>query len=399
MNNHLIGRTSLIIIILNLFLSGSLVSTEEPVVYAVLFYSPTCPHCHKIITEDLPPLLEGFGDQVNILVINTYTEKGNELFRNAVSFYNIPNEYAGVPMMVIGDEILIGSIEIPQRLPQIIENGLVSGGIGLPDIPGLAQLVNDEVIVGPSDGNPEENGVEENVVIEQEENKSNVDDVQEEFEDVSVSQMEQNSSISGDIEDLMITRVNITIVEHFMQDRIGNSISTLVLVGMIFSVVLAGVFVSKSNHVLNRWPNWVVSILLIIGLVVAIYMSFVEVTSSEAVCGPVGDCNAVQQSQYATLFGFIPIGLLGVLGYLVIGGVWLLSVFGGRKWQKISLFSLWGLLLFGTLFSMYLTFLEPFVIGASCAWCLTSAVVITLLFWNFTAHIQQVGGLKQLTRF
>ena len=33
----------------------------------------------------------------------------------------------------------------------------------------------------------------------------------------------------------------------------------------------------------------------------------------------------------------------------------------------------------GTLFSIYLTFLEPFVIGAVCAWCLTSAVVMTLL--------------------
>ncbi len=30
--------------------------------------------------------------------------------------------------------------------------------------------------------------------------------------------------------------------------------------------------------------------------------------------------------------------------------------------------------LFGLAFSTYLTFLEPFVIGATCAWCLTSAV-------------------------
>jgi uncharacterized membrane protein len=33
----------------------------------------------------------------------------------------------------------------------------------------------------------------------------------------------------------------------------------------------------------------------------------------------------------------------------------------------------------GTLFSIYLTFLEPFVIGATCAWCLTSAVLMTVL--------------------
>jgi uncharacterized membrane protein len=31
------------------------------------------------------------------------------------------------------------------------------------------------------------------------------------------------------------------------------------------------------------------------------------------------------------------------------------------------------------IFSIYLTYLEPFVIGAVCAWCLTSSVVMTLL--------------------
>jgi uncharacterized membrane protein len=37
--------------------------------------------------------------------------------------------------------------------------------------------------------------------------------------------------------------------------------------------------------------------------------------------------------------------------------------------------------LFGTLFSIYLTFLEPFVIGATCAWCLSSAVIMTIQMW------------------
>jgi uncharacterized membrane protein len=33
----------------------------------------------------------------------------------------------------------------------------------------------------------------------------------------------------------------------------------------------------------------------------------------------------------------------------------------------------------GTVFSIYLTFLEPFVIGATCAWCLSSSILITVL--------------------
>ena len=184
--------------------------------------------------------------------------------------------------------------------------------------------------------------------------------------------------------------------ERFMQDRTGNSISTLVLIGMIFSVVFAGVIVLRSNHVLNQWPNWVISILLVIGLAVAIYMGYVEVTRAEAVCGPVGDCNTVQQSSYAHLFGIIPIGVLGVMGYIAIGFVWFFSIWGPQRWRNTSLFILWGLSLIGMVFSIYLTFLEPFVIGATCAWCLTSAVVMTLLFWNSTAYITQIGGISHL---
>jgi uncharacterized membrane protein len=37
--------------------------------------------------------------------------------------------------------------------------------------------------------------------------------------------------------------------------------------------------------------------------------------------------------------------------------------------------------LVGTLFSIYLTFLEPFVIGATCAWCLASSIIMAAILW------------------
>ncbi|HJS29984.1 MAG TPA: hypothetical protein VJ768_10205, partial [Anaerolineales bacterium] len=48
-------------------LSSSAASAQAPVVNAVLFYSPTCPHCHEVMTEDLPPLKEQYGEQLAIL--------------------------------------------------------------------------------------------------------------------------------------------------------------------------------------------------------------------------------------------------------------------------------------------------------------------------------------------
>jgi len=46
----------------------------------------------------------------------------------------------------------------------------------------------------------------------------------------------------------------------------------------------------------------------------------------------------------------------------------------------------------GTLFSAYLTFLEPFVIGATCAWCITSAVIMAVLM-----VLSAATGKKALT--
>ena len=129
------------------------------------------------------------------------------------------------------------------------------------------------------------------------------------------------------------------------------------------------------------WPRWVIPALSVVGLVVAGYLSYVEITLTEAVCGPVGDCNTVQQSQYARLFGVLPIGVLGVAGYVVILGAWAVQYYGPKDLRVLARLVLLGSTLFGTLFSIYLTFLEPFVIGATCAWCLASAVVITLQLW------------------
>jgi uncharacterized membrane protein len=118
-----------------------------------------------------------------------------------------------------------------------------------------------------------------------------------------------------------------------------------------------------------------------LGIGVAGYLTYVETTQTLAVCGPVGDCNTVQQSPYARLFGIIPVGLFGLAGYVAIlaGSLFSLRSEGRTSaWATIAVF---GLALFGTFFSIYLTFLEPFVIGASCAWCLTSAVIITGVLW------------------
>jgi len=133
-------------------------------------------------------------------------------------------------------------------------------------------------------------------------------------------------------------------------------------------------------EMMERWPQTIPFFfryrMACVGCPIAPFETLVEVA---AVCGPVGDCNTVQQSEYARLFGLIPIGVLGLVGYAAILTVWIVARCGHGQLAGLASLALLAMTFFGTLFSIYLTFLEPFVIGATCAWCLTSAVVMTML--------------------
>ena len=96
-------------------------------------------------------------------------------------------------------------------------------------------------------------------------------------------------------------------------------------------------------------------------------------------CGPVGDCNAVQASPFAKLFGFLPVGLLGAVGYIGIIVAWFVG--RGRKGglSRLAPLLVFVMALFGVLFTIYLTYLELFVIHAVCIWCLSSAVLMALV--------------------
>jgi uncharacterized membrane protein len=168
--------------------------------------------------------------------------------------------------------------------------------------------------------------------------------------------------------------------DRFAADLAGNSAAVVVLLGMVGSVAWAGArlqHADRASHGENT--AWTVPFLCMVGLGVAGYLAFVELTQATAVCGPIGDCNTVQASQYARLFGILPIGVLGLPGYLSIGVAWLVARTTDGRPQSLARVALFVVPALGTLFSIYLTFLEPFVIGATCAWCLLSSLLMTAL--------------------
>jgi len=125
--------------------------------------------------------------------------------------------------------------------------------------------------------------------------------------------------------------------------------------------------------------TWIAACLLaIVGLLDSLYLSYIKLANQTASCDLIGDCEKVNNSRYAVIGG-VPIAVLGAAGYLLILVLLYLDrpPTGGPESVRFAFF---GLTLAGTLYSIYLTYLELFVLEAICPFCALSAVVMVGLF-------------------
>lgn len=112
--------------------------------------------------------------------------------------------------------------------------------------------------------------------------------------------------------------------------------------------------------------------LALAGLAISLYLAITWYDDSIPVCvGGGGGCEKVQTSDYADLAG-VPVALFGAIGFALILASLALPAEASRFTGALL-----GLVGFG--FSVYLTYLELFVIEAICQWCVASAVVMTAL--------------------
>jgi uncharacterized membrane protein len=140
---------------------------------------------------------------------------------------------------------------------------------------------------------------------------------------------------------------------------------------------------STVRPILGVHPAAILAVLDVIGLVIAAYLSVVELAGGVPACGPLHGCEEVARSEYSRIAG-IPVAVFGVALSLTLLGL-------AISWWRTDLYALllahYGLSLAGVLFEVYFLYLQVFVIGAVCVWCtsyglsLIARFVVALVVW------------------
>lgn len=134
----------------------------------------------------------------------------------------------------------------------------------------------------------------------------------------------------------------------------------------------APVFTLPGETGRERAIRAVLAILAIAGLGVASYLTYAHYAHDGAVSCPIGgsSCTTVQQSEYADLLG-VPVAAFGIGAYVAL---LVAAVLAGPLARAIGLLVSIG----SFAFSAWLTFASLVLIEATCAWCTTSAILITI---------------------
>jgi uncharacterized membrane protein len=118
----------------------------------------------------------------------------------------------------------------------------------------------------------------------------------------------------------------------------------------------------------------IAAVISLAGLAESTYLTVSTLTGETAVCGGSADCFKVLGSPYARIAG-IPVAALGVLGYLSAFSFATFAAFGYPRARKFLVLIVSGMFAV----TLWLLFVQAFLLHAFCRYCLFSAAIIFLL--------------------
>jgi len=145
-------------------------------------------------------------------------------------------------------------------------------------------------------------------------------------------------------------------------------------------------------------PGLILAGLDVVGLLIASYLSFVELGGGIPSCGQLHGCETVALSPFSRI-GPIPVAVFGVVLSLVLLS---LAVAWIRSDNPALLDLHYGLSLVGVIFEVYFISVQAFILHAVCIWCasyglsLIARFLVALVIWlragRFQAHFGSHGA-------
>src|SRR5437763_13028198 len=124
----------------------------------------------------------------------------------------------------------------------------------------------------------------------------------------------------------------------------------------------------------TSWPYLIATLLSLVGLGDAIYLTIQDLTGQNLRCSIISGCAEVLGSKYAHIGG-VPLASIGAFSYSLVFSLAILVLFG-YGFARPALAVMIGIMF---LTSLWLLYLQAFVIHHFCQYCLLSAAVTITL--------------------
>ncbi|MFL5484867.1 MAG: vitamin K epoxide reductase family protein [Gemmatimonadaceae bacterium] len=123
----------------------------------------------------------------------------------------------------------------------------------------------------------------------------------------------------------------------------------------------------------------IVAALALAGIFISLYLTLYKLGVIGELSCSIGSCETVNTSKWSQLLG-LPVAAWGLFFYLDVFAIAFVGTMPRFEDERLISMVLTIQAGIGVLFSAWLTYLELAVIHAICIWCVTSAVIVTVLF-------------------
>lgn len=137
----------------------------------------------------------------------------------------------------------------------------------------------------------------------------------------------------------------------------------------------------------------IVAALALAGIFISLYLTLYKLGMIGELSCSIGSCETVNTSKWSRFLG-LPVAAWGLLFYLDVFAVALVGTMPKLESEPVISLVLVAETAVGVLFSGWLTYLELGVIHAICIWCVTSAVIVTLIFGVSLADYRELRQLR-----